>query len=199
MVCILLEVRAGWASLTGPMQRTDLEAAAFLADNWGRMRSIWTWSLVGNGILAVAALLLMQRSTTVFTGLAWAVYFLGNLLLILCFALSLGSYPPAFAVLAEQPHLFEVARGAPLVLFELGALFGFSVFPLYFGQALREHGRVSRGEAAFVLLLIIGTFATILLGYLSITVFALSCFLVPFLLGLAYFRRGGAVAAHSVP
>ena len=191
MICILLEVQAGWASLFTEMPRTDNEAGRFLAANWGAMRPIWTWSLIGNVLLAVASLLLLRVPRPVGrlpASLFWAGYFIGSLLLVVSFAISLGSYPAAFTVLEDRPYVFETVRGTPLYLFQIGALAGLSVFAIYFQQGFSQAGAIARGQAVVTLLLIIAAFVAVVLGLVSVAVFALACFLVPLLLGLAYAR-----------
>ncbi|PPK88487.1 hypothetical protein CLV84_1455 [Neolewinella xylanilytica] len=192
MVCILQEVGAGWASLTADLVRNNFEAGTFLSEHWGRMQSIWGSALFGNVCLLVAALLLFKlrpRSRRLPESLIWAVYFLGNLCMVLSFSVSLGSYPGAFSVLGEQPYLFEAVRGIAVYLFQLGMVCSLSVFVVYFQEAFRTRGVVSRRQALIVLGLLVATLGLLIGGWLSFTVFALVCHLVPILLGVGYFRH----------
>lgn len=85
IICILLEVNAGWASLRVEMVRTDYEAGKFLFDNWGEMSLIWNWSLFGNVFLAIASLLFLKDFKKIGwfpSSLFWSIYLIGSLLLI---------------------------------------------------------------------------------------------------------------------
>ena len=86
IVCILLEVNAGWASLFVEMDRSDYEAGIFLFENWQEMQSIWTWALIGNVFLAIAALILLKKGDSIASfpmSVLWSIYFIGSLLLII--------------------------------------------------------------------------------------------------------------------
>lgn len=192
IICILLEVNAGWASLVVEMKRTDLEAGKFLYENWDEMNSIWNWALYGNVFLVLSSMNLFKVNQKIGwfpSSLFWAVYFLGSLMLIISFALSLGSYPNAFKVLDDELYLFEALRGAPLFLFNLGALFQTSVFIIYFFEGFSKRGRVPQWIAGITLLLMVGSFVAVILGAVSFAVFAITCFVPPLVLGLFYMRE----------
>ena len=95
IICILLEVNAGWASLLVEIERTNYEAGKFLFENWDEMSLIWTWALIGNVFFTIASMLLMKNSMSIGwfpSSLFWSIYFVGSFLLITAFGISLGSY-----------------------------------------------------------------------------------------------------------
>ncbi|MEM9829920.1 MAG: hypothetical protein AAF944_04755 [Bacteroidota bacterium] len=192
VICILLEVNAGWASLLVEMQRTDYEAGSFLFENWSEMNLIWTWSLIGNVFFTIASILLMKDSIKIGwfpASLFWSIFFIGSLLLILSFGISLGSYYSALSVIDDHPYVFETIRGIALYLFNYGALFQLVVLVIYFHQGFSNQGIVSRLSAIIILLLLVGSFALMLFGVVSFGVFAIACFLAPLLLGIFYMRE----------
>ncbi|MDH7912507.1 hypothetical protein [Winogradskyella sp. SYSU M77433] len=193
IICILLEVNAGWASLVVEIKRTDYEAGKFLYDNWDVMSSIWNWSLFGNVFFAISSSLLFKDSRTAGSfplSLLWVVNFIGSLVLILSFAISIGSYHTTLSVIDSQPYLFESIRGTPLYLFNIGALFQLSVLIIYFQQGFSKQGIVPKVYAIVMILLIVALFLLVFFGVVSFTVFAVACFLVPLLLGIFYYKEG---------
>ncbi|MEK6481614.1 hypothetical protein WJR50_28985 [Catalinimonas sp. 4WD22] len=191
IVCILMEVYAGWASLSVEMKRTDYEAGVFLFNHWPQMKSIWGWSLFGNVFLAIAALLLQKNASNVGVfpaSVLWSIYFIGCLLLIISFGLSLGSYYPALEVIEQQPAIFVALRGTPLYLFDLGAISGLVLFIIYFYEGFSKQGIVSRKWAIAALSCIIVSIVLVSVGFASFTVFAIACFFVPLFLGASYWR-----------
>ena len=189
IICILLEVNEGWASLVVEMKRTDYEAGKFLFEHWQNMSSIWNWSLFGNVFLAIASILLLRpakKNGWFPSSLFWSVHFIGSLLLIISFAISLGSYYNALSVIDDKLYLFETLRGTPLYLFNIGALFQLSILIIYFQQGFSKTGIVSRRFAIMTLLVIISAFLLVVFGLVSFAVFAIACFLAPLLLGIFY-------------
>ncbi|MEM1338983.1 MAG: hypothetical protein AAF634_15640 [Bacteroidota bacterium] len=117
ILCILLEVNAGWASLFIEMERTNYEAGKFLFENWDEMNGIWTGALIGNVFFTIASVLLMKNATKIGwfpSSLFWSIFFIGSWLLILSFGISLGSYYPALDVIDNHPYVFDTIRGCPL-------------------------------------------------------------------------------------
>ncbi|AYN67111.1 hypothetical protein D1013_06880 [Euzebyella marina] len=189
IMCILLEVNAGWASLIVEIKRTDYEAGKFLFKNWNEMSSIWNWALFGNVFLAIASILLIKDTKKIGwfpSSFFWSIYLIGSALLIVSFAISLGSYFNALKVIDDQPYLFETIRGTPLYLFNVGALFQLSVCIIYFQQGFSKQGIVSRGLAIIMLVILISSLVLAVLGITSVVIFAIACFLVPLSLGIFY-------------
>ncbi|MEM1257513.1 MAG: hypothetical protein AAGC45_01065 [Bacteroidota bacterium] len=192
IISILLEVNAGWASLFIEIKRTNYEAGKFLFENWSEMNVIWTWALIGNVFFTIASVLLMKNSLKIGwfpSSLFWSIFFIGSLLLVLSFGISLGSYYDALNVLDGYPHVFDTIRGIALYLFNYGALFQLSVLVIYFQQGLSNEGIVPRLSAMIPTVLLMGSFVLVATGVVSFGVLAIACFLVPFLLGLFYVRR----------
>lgn len=191
IVCILLEVKTGWASLTEEIERTDYEAGIFLYNNWSSMKPIWSWSMFGNLFLAFASLVLL-KSPKKFgwlpTSFFWVIYFVGSLLLAIAFGLCVGSYYQALEVIEEQPELFNTVRGAPLYLFNIGVIAGFVVLIIFFHEGFSSNGVVHRTFAIVILIIIIASLAMVALGLVSVGVFAISCFLAPLVLGIYYLK-----------
>ncbi len=191
LVSILLEINAGWASFSVDIERTDYDAGLFLFKNWPTMKSIWSFALFGNVILAIAALLLQKNSRKIGIfpeSIFWHIYFIGNLLLILSFGLCLGSYYPALEVLEQQPAMFSAVRGAPLYLFNLGAVSGLVLPIIFFYEGFSKHGIVPRKWAMAMLFLIIVAIIVIIAG-LSSSVVAMVIIFIPVLLGICYWKN----------
>jgi|GEM_PF-4214276 len=191
IVCILLEVNAGWASLFVEMNRSDYEAGIFLFENWQEMRSIWTWALIGNVFLAIAALILLKKEDSIASfpmSVLWSIYFIGSLLLIISFGICLGSYYPALEVIEEHPAIFLSTRGAPLYLFYVGMISGLIPLIIYFYEGFRKQGIVPRRWAIIMSGLLLIVFIAVSAGIVSFAVFAITCFLITILLGIFYWR-----------
>ena len=191
IVCILLEINAGWASLWVEMTRSDYEADQFLYDNWETMSPIWTWSMFGNVLLAAAALLLMKNADNIGwfpLSLLWAMYFIGTLVLVVAFAISVGSYFQALEVLDNEPAVFMTIRGAALFMFNIGLPILLLPLILFFYQGFKNDGWVPRSLAITAVVLIIGSLLTTMFGLTSFAVFAISIFLTTAFLGVAYMR-----------
>lgn len=189
IICILLEVNEGWASLVVEMNRTDYEAGQFLFEHWQNMSVIWNWSLFGNVFLAIASILLIRQTIKIGwfpSSLFWSIHFIGSLLLIVSFAICLGSYYNALSLIDDKLYLFETIRGIPLYLFNIGALFQLSILIIYFQQGFSKDGIVPRSFAFMTLLVIVITFLLIVFGLVSFAVFAIACFLAPLLLGIFF-------------
>ncbi|MEO0555368.1 MAG: hypothetical protein AAF149_19315 [Bacteroidota bacterium] len=192
IICILMEVNAGWASLPVEMQRTNYEAGKFLFENWGEMHLIWTWSLIGNVFFAIASVLLMKNSTQIGwfpSSLFWSIYFVGSFLLMLAFGISLGSYHDTLNVIEDHPYLFDSLRGIALYLFNYGALFQLVVLVVFFQQGFSKNGFVPRLYAIGTLGLLAISLILVISSVASFAVFAITCFLVPFLLGVLYAKK----------
>jgi len=192
IVIILLEVNASWASLRIEIERTNYEAGKFLLENWDEMGLIWTWALIGNVFFAIASMLLMKESTRIGwdpSSLFWSIFFIGSLLLILSFGISLGSYHDTLSVLEDHPYLFDSIRGIDLYLFNFGALFQVAVLVIYFHQGFNKSGVVPRLYAAITALLLIGSLGLVIAGVVSFAVFAIVCFLIPLFLGIFYLKK----------
>lgn len=192
IICILLEVNAGWASLRVEIERTNYKAGKFLFENWDEMSLIWTWALIGNAFFTIASMLLMKDSIRIGwfpSGLFWSIYFVGSFLLILAFGISLGSYHDTLNVIEDHPYLFDSIRGIALYLFNYGALFQLIVLVIFFQQGFSKNGFVPRLYAICTLGLIVISLILVISSVVSFAVFAITCFLVPFLLGVLYIKE----------
>ena len=139
--------------------------------------------------LAIASILLLRSTKKIGwfpASLFWSVHFIGSLLLIVSFATSIGSYYNTLSVIDDKPYLFEAIRGAPLYLFNIGALFLLSILIIYFQQGFSKSGIVSSRFAIMTMLVIISAFLLVVVGLVSFAVIAIACSLVPLLLGLFY-------------
>ncbi|MEM8763571.1 MAG: hypothetical protein AAGD88_07155 [Bacteroidota bacterium] len=191
IICILLEVNAGWASLFVEIERTNYEAGTFLFENWAEMSKVWSVALFGNLFFAIASLLLFKHSMKIGwfpSSLFWAIFFIGSLLGLLSFGVCLGSYYHALAVIDDYPNLFDTIRGVALYLFMYGALFQLVALAIYFQQGFSAQGMVPRVYAWVVLVLVIGSFVLTGSGIVSFGVLAIACYIVILLLGLFYVR-----------
>lgn len=195
IICILLEVNAGWASLFTEIERTNYEAGTFLFENWGEMSMIWTWALLGNVFFTLAAMLFMKNSVKIGwfpSSLFWAIFCLGSLLGVLSFGITLGSYYDALAVINDHRYVFDSIRGIALYFFFFGAFFQLVVLAIYFHQGFHSHGMVPRLSAIVMTLVLAGSFVLMIFGLFSFGVFAISFFLVTVLLGIFYIRESSA-------
>ncbi|MEM8981802.1 MAG: hypothetical protein AAGC71_02155 [Pseudomonadota bacterium] len=191
VICISLEVSVEWWSFWYEIQRTDYEAGAFLYEHWAVMSPIWALSLLGNVLLATASLLLLKNTGSGNYGavsIGWAIYFLGTLALALSFAVSVGGYHPALAVINEQPALFETIRGVALFLFNLGMPTLFIPLAVLFQQGFARDGFVPRYLAIVAGVLIVAVLLLTVVGWTSSAAFAVVVILATALLGIAYSR-----------
>ena len=192
VICIVLEVNAGWASFSKEIVRTDLEAGTFLFQNWDKMNVIWSFSLFGNIPLAIAALLLQKHAKKIGAlplSLFWLVHFIGSILIIIAFGISVGSYFPAMEVLNEQPALFSTIRGAPMVFFNFGALCQLFALPIFFHSGFSKSGPVEKKLAIICLILILLAIVLSMVGLVSFAVVAISFYIPSIVLGIVYWQK----------
>lgn len=198
IICILLEVNAGWASLFVEIERTNYEAGTFLFEHWSEMSRIWTWALLGNVFFTIAAMLFMKNSVKIGwfpSSLFWAIFCVGSLLGVVSFGISLGSYSDALAVIDDHPYVFDTIRGIALYFFFFGAFFQLVVLIIFFHQGFNAQGIVPRLSAILMASALVASFVLMMAGVLSFGVFAIAFFLVPVVLGMYYtketFAKGG--------
>lgn len=199
IICILLEVHAGWASLTEELNRTDWEAGIFLSENWSEMSMIWFWALIGNVFLAIGALLLLSSHQKIGwfpSNFFWSIYFLASLLQIISFSISLGSYEAAFKLLEKQEEIFEAFRGTPIFLFQLGAFMGSSIFIPFFFHGFKKNGLIPQWAAILTLFLILSSLGLVILGWVSFAIFAIACYVAPLFTGI-YFSKTHGILKES--
>ena len=105
IITILFEYQIGWIG-------TPREAAAvpeFILSQWSSLKLIWSFQMLGHGLLALSYLLLFRESSSL-QAAAWGALTLFALLVIFALGITLGGYEAALQVHATQPAVFEAPR-----------------------------------------------------------------------------------------
>lgn len=119
-------------------------------------------------------------------------------MLVVAFALTLGSYPPALLALEDKPEIFATVRGGVRNLFVTGATVAVGGhIVLFLRESIAKDGVVPRSwliglAVALALAIMAAAFGLVRLP----TAFLVTLF-APALLGLAIWKAGRQLARHT--
>ena len=184
IITILFEYQIGWI---GPPR----EAAAvpeFILSQWSSLKLIWSFQMLGHGLLALSYLLLFRESSSL-QAAAWGALTLFALLVIFALGITLGGYEAALQVHATQPAVFEALRGSVRGLYSPGLFGGLVLFTLlYLSQTVAADGVVARRLGGVTLVLFGAALAIGAATPLTVKVTGATCFLLPLTMGYCLAR-----------
>ena len=179
LVTIFFEYQIGWIGVA----RDPADLPAFVLNQWSDLQVIWSFQMLGHGLLAVAYLLLCVSNSSILA-VVWATLSLLAVLVVVAFGITVGGYEPALLVYENQPAVFESLRGSVRGLYTPGGLGGIALFSLLFvAESFRSGGTIGKHLGGvtlgfFVLCLVIGAVTS-----LTMKVTGASWFLLPVVMG----------------
>lgn len=195
LLTIGFEVRIGWVALLDD-EATLGDLAAFMQTHWGSLRWIWAGQMAGTCLTALAALLLLQglhlQNRWLSTSILWSVVVICAILVAAALGLALGSYPPAFAAFEQSPELFKTTRTGVRFLYDAAGLGQYiAIFIIFLWEGFAQRGVLPRSWMAGTLAVLFLAIVAAIGGFLAPQMAGAAVFLIPGILGLAYWRWQG--------
>jgi hypothetical protein len=178
------------------------DVPTFILSEWPSLRWIWAvQGLAGFAFGLSALVLLRDRHLNALwrpASTLWSAVAIGGVMLVVAFALTLGSYPPALLALEDNPEIFATIRGGVRNLFLTGATVAvLGLIVLFLREGIAKDGVVPRSwliglAVALALAIMAAAFGLVRLPTAGVvTLFA------PALLGLAIWKAGRQLARHT--
>ncbi|NRA29568.1 MAG: hypothetical protein HRU11_04835 [Parvularculaceae bacterium] len=189
---ILGEFAIGWGS---PSRELPLaERVARYAAAWPTLRWLFAGQMAGVLLQTAASFLLLasNRSTRALPPqkIVLAVTSVAGVMVVLAFAISLGAYPAAFAVVDTSPEIIAVLFGQANVLYQgFSALMALGFLTVFVQEGVSKDGCVGRGSLLVILGLLVGGFVVPALGLMSGKTTGVVFFVVPAWLGLSWWGQ----------
>jgi hypothetical protein len=178
------------------------DVPTFILSEWPSLRWIWAvQGLAGFAFGLSALVLLRDRHLNALwrpASTLWSAVAIGGVMLVVAFALTLGSYPPALLALEDNPEIFATVRGGVRNLFVTGATVAcVGLIVLFLREGIAKDGVVPRSwliglAVALALAIMAAAFGLVRLP----TAFLVTLF-APALLGLAIWKAGRQLARHT--
>lgn len=193
VITIGFEIRIGWA--TRGDEATIGDMAAFMQAHWDSLRWAWAGQMVGTWLEGLSALLLLQglhlHNRWVSTSVLWALIVICAIPVAVAQGLSLGLYPPALAVFEQSPELFETIRTGVRFLYDRAGLAKWLAYLVLFAwEGVARRGVVPRSWLVGAVVALVLAIGVAVAGLLPPRPVGVVGFLIPGLLGLAFWRAG---------
>jgi hypothetical protein len=191
------EASVGWSS-----SDDSVDVPTLIRKEWPSLRWIWAvQGLAGFAFGLSALVLLRDRHLNALwrpASALWSAVAIGGVMLVVAFAFTAGSYPPALLALEDHPEIFATVRGGVRNLFVTGAtvaVLGHIV--LFLREGIAKDGVVPRSW-------LIGSGVSLALAIMAAAVglvrpptAGVVTLLAPALLGLAIWKAGRQRARHT--
>lgn len=189
VITIGFEQQLGWPPPDGALGE---DVAALIQQLWPYLRWLWAVQMLASLLFGVSALLILRsrylKSRWITTAVIWSAVAIGSIIATMAYGLSLGSYPPAFLALEDNPELFATFRGGVRLLFTIGlALVVLGLHALFIGEGVTKSDVVPR---YWLIGAVVGVAVAIAAGMVGLPTAGVVAFLMPALLGLALWRGG---------
>jgi hypothetical protein len=199
---LLLATIGAEASIGWPPSDDSVDVPTFILKEWPSLRWIWAvQGLAGFAFGLSALVLLRDRHLNALwrpASTLWSAVAIGGVMLVVAFALTVGSYPPALLALEDNPEIFATVRGGVRNLFVTGSTVAWlGHIVLFLREGIAKDGVVPRSWLIGLAIALALAIMAAAFGLVRLPTAGLVTLFAPALLGLAIWKAGRQLAHHT--